>query len=75
LNSTSAGNLLDRSRFEKGNVRFATALPRNLSAAMKVTILEAPVEDQRHLTEVALTLEHMVTNVAAGTSKFAQQRI
>lgn len=42
---------------------------------MKVTILEAPVEDQRHLTEVALTLEHMVTNVAAGTSKFAQQRI
>jgi len=71
FNSASAGNLPGRKQFAHGNVRFATALPRNLSAAMKVTILEAPVDEQRHLTEVAMTLEHMVTNVAAGTSKFA----
>ena len=49
--------------FPHGTVRFATALPKNLTAAMKVTILEAPIDEQRHWTEVAMTLEHMVANV------------
>ena len=42
FNSNSAGNLLERKngQFPHGTVRFATALPRELSAAIKVTILE-----------------------------------
>jgi hypothetical protein len=77
--NASVGGIGERKNgvFPHGTVRFATALPKNLTAAMKVTILEAPIDEQRHLTQVAMTLEHMVANVVAGnaSTKNAKERI